>query len=125
MLKWIVILVLMAASFFAGWQLSPGPFRYVYRTSARTLITDSSGKTLTELPSGTPMLARSQITGGADLGWWACVPVAMGTMNEAGRLVSAAPERPGRIPWIITLNGVSPVEARRDTGKERPDPTPK
>jgi hypothetical protein len=117
MLKWgLAVLVLMGASFIAGWQLSPGPFRYVYRISAQTLVTDLSGKVLAELPSGTPMLAQSKITGNADLGWWACVPVAMGTMNEAKRLVSKAPEQPKRIPWIITLNGISPADARKNRG---------
>lgn len=118
MRKGMLVVALMAISFAAGWQLSPDRFPYLYRTRAGMLVTDATGKVLAAVPIGTPLLSRSRVVQGGDIGWWACVPVAMGTMAEAERLVTASPESPKRIPWDLAFNGVSPADSPKAGGEK-------
>ena len=121
--RWtVVVLVALASlvSFSAGWLLSPGRLRYLVKTRTPLAITDKQGVLVATLPVGTPMVASSRPRAGDDIGWWACVPVALGTGDEASTLVTDAPESVNRVPWVMTLNGLDPSKVKPAAPPETP-----
>ena len=120
--RWTVVLVTLAllVGFAAGWFLSPGRLRYLLEARTPVAITDKQGTLVATLPAGTPMVAASRPRPGDEIGWWACVPIALGTGDEASALVTSTPESVSRVPWVMTLNGLNPSKVKPAASTETP-----
>ena len=69
--------------FVLGWLLSPGSFRYFYRTTRDIELLDDNGVVVGRLPRGTPVISDYKLSRSVDLGWWAYAPVQFNTMQSA------------------------------------------
>jgi hypothetical protein len=80
----------------AGWLLSPGPFRHWYKSSREIVLVDIVGgkqRISGRIPKGTLMVADRRLPAHGEIGWWAYVPVLLGTETEARQVVGETRER--------------------------------
>jgi hypothetical protein len=80
----------------AGWLLSPGPFRHWYKSSREIVLVDIAGgkqRIIGRIPTGTLMVAERRLPAHGEVGWWAYVPVLLGTETEARQVVAETAEK--------------------------------
>lgn len=66
-----------------GWWLSPGSYRYFYRTTDEIMLLADTGERVGKIPSSTPIISDERLFPTADLGWWGYVPVQFDTRSVA------------------------------------------
>ena len=103
-----------------GWYISPGPFRYYYRTTKEITVLSDAGLRIGTVPSGSPLVTDEELLPTADLGWWGYVPIQFDTRDVALELGVVAGQKPASIKDFALRAEFDYLHSARERQMETP-----